>query len=134
MKPRVRRLDASTTGPAAAHPPAPENVAVPDREQLWPCPLDGYQRLALRVIQQALRDLDCASPDLRQSAHAFLAGNPLLFLWCDLAAIGPARVMARAAQGPPWPHRGSRAPKPAGGCGQASAAMAKLASARSSVS
>lgn len=79
-------------------------------------PREGYQRLAIRVIQLALRDLNCASPALRESARVFLGGDPLLFLWCDIADIGPARVMARA------------------GRVQASAPTARLASARDSVS
>jgi hypothetical protein len=79
----------------------------------------GYRRLAIRVIELAFRDLDCASPDLRHSARVFLTGHPLLFLWCDLANIRPARVIARA---------GGAAPQtPAG-------ALTKLAIARSSVS
>lgn len=98
-------------------------------------PLAGYRRLAIRVIQQALRDLHCGSPDLQQSARVFLGGHPLLFLWCDLAEIGPARVMARAAAEPLWPRR-RRGPASSGSAetDYASTAGAKLASARASVS
>lgn len=94
--------------------------------------MTGYRRLAIRVIELAFRDLDCASPDLRQSARAFLAGHPLLFLWCDLAELRPARVIARATEGRPVPRR-----RHAAGVqlSQASAGVIpKLASARASVS
>ena len=82
-------------------------------------PMVGYRRLAIRVIELAFRDLECASPDLRSSARVFLTGHPLLFLWCDLADIRPARVIARAGR--------ATGQTPAG-------ALTKLASASSSVS
>jgi hypothetical protein len=94
--------------------------------------MSGYRRLAMRVIERAFRDLDCPSPDLRRSARAFLNGHPLLFLWCDLAEIRAARVIARATEALPLcpPHD-----TPAGGPAQASAGdMPKLATARASVS
>ena len=94
--------------------------------------MTGYRRLAIRVIELAFRDLDCASPDLRQSARAFLAGHPLLFLWCDLAELRPARVIARATEARRVPHRGHTSgldlPQASAGV------MSKLASARASVS
>jgi hypothetical protein len=94
-------------------------------------PMVGYRRLAIRVIELAFRDLDCASPDLRRSARAFLAGHPLLFLWCDLAEIRPARVMERAGEAAPRQDPGASAPAVI----QTSAgALTKLAMARSSVS
>jgi len=96
--------------------PARVASARPETDALSLFPLVGYQRLAIRVIQLALRDLNCGSPELRSSARAFLAGDPLLFLWCDLADIGPAQVMARA------------------GHIQPSTPTARLASARASVS
>jgi hypothetical protein len=89
----------------------------------------GYRRLAVRVIERALRDLDSPDQHLRQSAHAFLTGNPLLSLWCDLAGIGAARVIARAAERQAWPARAGD-PVPQAGVPQA----AKLATAKSSVS
>lgn len=50
-----------------------------------------YRHLAVRVIDQALRDL--ASPaesrNDRESARAFLAGSPMLRLWCEVAEIDP---------------------------------------------
>lgn len=120
MRPRSRRPAQSTIATVHPLPLATVPTAGPEREALSVslCPLVGYQRLAIRVIQLALRDLNCASPELRQSARVFLGGDPLLFLWCDLADIGPARVMARA------------------GSVQAStpAPIARLASAKASVS
>lgn len=94
-------------------------------------PMVGYRRLAIRVIALAFRDLDCASPDLRRSARAFLAGHPLLYLWCDLAEIRAARVMERAGETAPRQDPGAAAPELL----QTSAgALAKLAMARASVS
>jgi len=95
-------------------------------------PMVGYRRLAIRVIELAFRDLDCASPDLRRSARTFLMGHPLLFLWCDLAEIRPARVMARAGEATPRldPRADSDAALPQTPAG----VLAKLAIARSSVS
>jgi hypothetical protein len=93
-------------------------------------PMAGYRRLAIRVIELAFRDLDCASPDLRRSAYDFLTGHPLLFLWCDLADIRPARVIARAGRRGQHSIPGAGAALP-----QTSAdALAKLAIASSSVS
>lgn len=93
-------------------------------------PMVGYRRLATRVIELAFRDLDCASPGLRRSARAFLAGHPLLFLWCDLADIRPMRVMERAgvAQRPDPVAAGSVVLQTSAGT------LTKLAIARSSVS
>lgn len=99
------------------------------RVSLADCPLVGYQRLAIKVIQLAFRDLECGSPDLRQTARIFLKGHPLLYLWCDLAGVGAARVMAKATRAQaPWPLQGAGAEP-----GQA-ADGPKLATARASVS
>lgn len=57
-----------------------------------PAAVAAYRRLALRVIQQALFDLDCASPLLRESARAFLSGDPPFDLWCDIAQVVPSCV------------------------------------------
>ncbi len=116
MKPRSHRPAPSTIAPLRTLSPTTVTPGGLEPERLSLYPLVGYQRLAIRVIQLALRDLHCASPELRQSARVFLGGDPLLFLWCDLADIGPARVMARA------------------GHVQPSTPMARLASARASVS
>lgn len=116
MKHRSHRPAPSTIAPARTPSPATVTRGGLEPEPLSLYPLVGYQRLAIRVIQLALRDLHCASPELRQTARVFLGGDPLLFLWCDLADIGPAQVMARA------------------GHVQPSAPIARLATARASVS
>lgn len=108
----------------------PETITASGRDPLPAGPFGSYQRLGIRVIQQALRDLECASPDLRESARLFFDGGPLLHLWCEVADIGPSRVMARAAAtqapGTDWsgPH----------GRHDASTPIARLASANASVS
>jgi hypothetical protein len=53
-----------------------------------------YRRLAVRVIEQALRDLAgrAESSHDRDSARAFLAGSPMLSLWCEVAEIDPRRI------------------------------------------
>lgn len=123
----------STTATIPSPTQATGRAAVSARAHLRDRPMVGYQRLAIRVIQQALRDLNSPSPGLRQSAQIFLGGHPLLALWCDLADIGPALVMARASRAPHWSDRGdqeaglARPPYSATG-------MARLASARASVS
>jgi hypothetical protein len=60
--------------------------------------VDGYRRLSVRVIEQALRDIVAApgSPSDHDSARLFLAGSPMLKLWCELAALDPARIVAHA--------------------------------------
>ena len=54
--------------------------------------------LALRVIEQAFRDL--TSSDGRradhESARAFLAGSPVLYRWCEIANVSAATIIARA--------------------------------------
>lgn len=71
----------------------------------WPTGLLGsaacpYRHLAVRVIDQALRDL--ANPAGlaadRQSAQAFLSGSSMLRHWCEVAHLDPARIVARAAE------------------------------------
>ncbi len=61
---------------------------------------DGYRRLSVRVIEQALRDIVAApgSTSDHDSARLFLAGSPMLTLWCELAALDPARIAAHAGQ------------------------------------
>jgi hypothetical protein len=63
-------------------------------------PGDGYRRLSVRVIEQAFRDVIVAprSAPERHSARVFLAGSPMLHLWCQLAALDPAQVVAHAIQ------------------------------------
>jgi hypothetical protein len=58
----------------------------------------GYQRLAMRVIQRAFKDMiapACAAGD-RESARRFLAGSPMLLLWCSVAALDSRSVIVRA--------------------------------------
>jgi hypothetical protein len=59
--------------------------------------LRPYRHLAVRVIDQALRDLasPVGSTSDRESARAFLAGSPGLYLWCELAALDPQWVVIR---------------------------------------
>jgi hypothetical protein len=61
---------------------------------------DGYRRLSVRVIEQAFRDVVAApgSAPERHSARVFLAGSPMLHLWCQLAALDPAQVVAHAIE------------------------------------
>jgi hypothetical protein len=55
-----------------------------------------YRHLALHVLARALRDLsNAAAPaTARESARLFLAGSPMLFHWCRVAALDP-RVVTR---------------------------------------
>jgi len=58
-----------------------------------------YRRLAMRVIERAVRDMTapvCAATD-RESARVFLAGSPMLFHWCSVAEIDPRRVVAQTS-------------------------------------
>jgi hypothetical protein len=57
-----------------------------------------YRHLAVRVIDQAFRDLaspagSAAGPE---SARQFLAGTSMLYLWCEVADLNPAWLVARA--------------------------------------
>jgi hypothetical protein len=54
--------------------------------------------LALRVIEQAFRDLtssDGTRAD-HESARAFLAGSPIFYRWCEIANVSAALTIARA--------------------------------------
>lgn len=53
-----------------------------------------YQRVALRVISQAFRDLE--RPRESRAARAFLAGSPMLRHWCALADLDAAKISATA--------------------------------------
>ena len=59
--------------------------------------IDAHQELAAAVIHQAV--LDAASPDeserVRVGARAFLAGSPMLQLWCSVAGLDPHVVQAK---------------------------------------
>ena len=57
-----------------------------------------YRHLAVRVIDQAFRDLaspagSAAGPE---SARTFLAGTSMLHHWCEVADLNPEWLMARA--------------------------------------
>ena len=68
-----------------------------------------YRRLAVRVIEQALRDLAgrAESSHDRDSARAFLSGSPMLSMWCEVAEIDPRwialylRKLPAGSDGPP---------------------------------
>lgn len=53
-----------------------------------------YQRVALRVIDRAFRDLEC--PGEAAAAREFLAGSPMLRHWCALAELDAASISATA--------------------------------------
>ena len=53
-----------------------------------------YQRVALRVITQAFRDLE--RPGEAAAARAFLAGSPMLHHWCALAELDASSISATA--------------------------------------
>lgn len=57
-----------------------------------------YRHLAVRVIDQAFRDLarPAGSPADQASARAFLAGSSMLYHWCEVADLDPAWMLARA--------------------------------------
>jgi hypothetical protein len=57
-----------------------------------------YRRLAVRVIDQALRDAadPTQSTSDRLSARLFLAGSSMLRLWCEVASLNPRWMAARA--------------------------------------
>jgi len=57
-----------------------------------------YRYLAVRIIDQAFRDLaspagSAAGPE---SARQCLAGTSMLDLWCEVADLNPAWLVARA--------------------------------------
>lgn len=57
-----------------------------------------YRHLAVRVIDQAFRDLaspagSAAGPE---SARQFLAGTSMLHHWCEVADLNPEWLVARA--------------------------------------
>jgi hypothetical protein len=64
-----------------------------------------YQRVAMRVISQAFRDLEC--PAEAAAARAFLTGSPMLRHWSAVAALDAtsiiecARLLIARIDGPP---------------------------------
>ena len=60
----------------------------------------SYRHLAVRVIDQAFRDLaspagSAAGPE---RARQFLAGTLMLHHWCEVADLNPERLVARARE------------------------------------
>lgn len=62
---------------------------------------EPYRQLAVRVIARAC--MDAANPrgveTDRESARVFLAGSPMLVLWCRVAGLDPSRLQAVADAG-----------------------------------
>ena len=59
-----------------------------------------YRHLAVRVIDQAFRDLaiPAGSAAGQESAREFLAGNSMLHHWCEVADLDPMWLVARATR------------------------------------
>ena len=57
------------------------------------------RHLAVRVIEQAVRDLSGAgaSPADRESARGFLSGSEMFHRWCELANLDASWMVGRAA-------------------------------------
>jgi hypothetical protein len=57
-----------------------------------------YRHLAVRVIDQAFRDLanPIGSIADQESARVFLAGSSMFYHWCEVADLDPAWMVARA--------------------------------------
>jgi hypothetical protein len=57
-----------------------------------------YRHLAVRVIDQAFRDLasPVGSQTDQESARIFLAGSPMFYHWCEVADLNPVWMVARA--------------------------------------
>ena len=64
------------------------------------CRAEGapYRHLAVRVIDQAFRDLaiPTGSAAGQESAREFLAGNSMLYHGCEVADLNPVWLVARA--------------------------------------
>jgi hypothetical protein len=86
---------AAALGPAGVPTSSPRHA-----DDAGPASFAGYRHLAMRVIDQALRDLSGhgGAPCDRESARTFLAGSPMLHLWCAVADVNPCGVMARDRQ------------------------------------
>jgi hypothetical protein len=64
----------------------------------WDDDLMPYRRLAMRVLDRALRDLaGCSESSTdRESARAFFADSAMLAHWCRVAALDPHWIARRA--------------------------------------
>lgn len=76
-----------------------------------------YQRVALRVISQAFRDLE--RPRESRTARAFLAGSAMLSHWCALADLDAAKISATAQLVAARHDAGERRPARSGANGRA---------------
>jgi hypothetical protein len=58
----------------------------------------GCRHLAVRVIEQAFRDLSdgAGSPADQESARTFLAGSRTLYQWCEIAEVNASCTIERA--------------------------------------
>ena len=58
------------------------------------------RHLAVRVLQQAVRDLSAsgASDADRESARGFLSGSPMLYQWCEVANVNASWMVGRATR------------------------------------
>ncbi|PYR94207.1 MAG: hypothetical protein DMF84_06565 [Acidobacteria bacterium] len=58
------------------------------------------RHLAVRVIQQAVRDLSAAGASRadQESARAFLCGSPMMHQWCEVAHLNSSWMVARASK------------------------------------
>lgn len=58
------------------------------------------RHLAVRVIEQAVRDLSAsgASDADRESARGFLSGSPMLYQWCEVANLNASWMVDRATR------------------------------------
>lgn len=92
--------DADVTSDATAVSAGLRGSGAPERpldEVGGSASLQGYRHLAMRVIDQALRDLagpGCTAGD-RATARAFLDGSPMLHLWCAVADVGALGMVTR---------------------------------------
>jgi hypothetical protein len=69
------------------------------RQSPIPPEAGAHRHLAVRVIDQALRDImnPVGSPTDRQSARDFLSGSAMLHFWCALADCDARCLIARAS-------------------------------------
>ncbi len=86
-------------------------ISLPERTAEFFVP---YQRVAMRVISQAFRDLEC--PAEAAAARAFLTGSPMLRHWSAVAALDAtsiiecARLLIAQLDGPPADRRAEAHP------------------------
>src|SRR4051812_49114651 len=61
---------------------------------------EACRHLAVRVIEQAVRDLSAssASDADRESARGVLSGSPMLYRWCELANFNASWMVGRTTR------------------------------------